>query len=150
MKAEASVEINRPIEEVFDFTNNHVVEWSVTVVEDTVINETPDRVGTTFKCVTESRGQRLEFQGVVTRWEQPHVSAIELIGDTFDIEAAYFFEATSNGTRVAQKSVISFKGFLKVVFILCGWMMGKAGCDEAQKELDNLKQVLENRDASAD
>ena len=61
MKAEASVEINRPIEEVFDFTNNHVVEWSVTVVEDTVINETPDRVGTTFKCVTESRGQRLEF-----------------------------------------------------------------------------------------
>ena len=87
---------------------------------------------------------------MVTRWEQPHVSAIELIGDTFDIEAAYFFEATSNGTRVAQKSVISFKGFLKVVFILCGWMMGKAGCDEAQKELDNLKQVLENRDASAD
>lgn len=145
MKAEASVEINRPIEEVFEFTNDHVVEWSITVIEDTVINETPDRIGTTFKCVTESRGQRLEFQGVVTRWEQPHVSAIELVGDTFDIEAAYLFESTSSGTRVTQKSVISPKGFLKVVFFLFGWMMGKAGCDEAQKELDNLKRVLENK-----
>lgn len=146
MKAQASVEINRPIDEVFDFTNNHVVEWSLTVVEDTVVNETLERVGTTFKCVTQSRGQRLEFQGVVTRWESPHVSAINLVGDTFDIEAAYFFETTSYGTRVTQKSVISPKGFLKVVFFLCGWMMGKAGCNEAQKELDNLKLVAEGRD----
>jgi uncharacterized membrane protein len=147
MRSEASVEINRPIDEVFDFTNDHVVEWSLTVVEDTVIDDTPDRVGTTFKCVTESRGKRLEFQGEVTRWERPHVSAINLVGDSFDIEAAYFFETTPDGTRVTQKAVISPKGFLKVVFFLCGWMMGQAGCDEARKELEKLKRVLEERDA---
>lgn len=150
MQSEASVEINRPIGEVFEFTNDHVVEWSLTVVEDTVINETPDRVGTTFKCVTQSRGQRLEFQGEVTRWQRPHVSAIKLVGDSFDIEAAYFFEATADGTRVTQKAVISPKGFLKVVFFLCGWMMGKATCDEAQKELDNLKRMLESRDDASE
>jgi hypothetical protein len=82
MQSEASVEINRPIEDVFEFTNDHVVEWSLTVVEDTVIEETPDRVGTTFKCVTESRGKRREFQGRVTRWKRPHVSAINLVGAT--------------------------------------------------------------------
>ena len=118
-------------------------------VEDTVINETPDRVGTTFKCVTESRGKRLDFQGEVTRWKRPHVSAINLVGDSFDIEAAYFFETTPDGTRVTQKAVISPKGFLKVVFFLCGWMMGQATCDEAQKELDNLKRLLEERDAAS-
>lgn len=149
MQSEASVEIYRPIEDVFEFTNDHFVEWSLTVVEDTVINETPDRVGTTFKCVTESRGQRMEFSGEVTRWERPHVSAINLVGDSFDIQAAYFFEATDDGTRVTQKAVISPKGFLKVVFFLFGWMMGKASCNEAQKELDNLKRVLEERDSSA-
>lgn len=150
MQSEASVEISLPIEDVFEFTNDHVVEWSLTVVEDTVINETPDRVGTTFKCVTESRGKRLEFRGEVTRWERPHASAINLIGDSFDIEAAYFFETTDAGTRVTQKAVISPKGLLRVPFFLFGWMMGKASCDEAQKELDNLKRVLEERVGSAD
>tara|TARA_R110002072_G_scaffold233795_1_gene391347 strand:+ start:11561 stop:12016 length:456 start_codon:yes stop_codon:yes gene_type:complete len=146
MKTKASVEISRPIEEVFDFTNNHVVEWSITVVEDTVIEETPDRVGTTFKCITQSNGRKMNFQGVVTRWEPPHVSAIDLVGDAFGIEAAYFFERTPAGTRVTQKSVISPKGLLKVFFFLFGWMMGPAGCKEAQRELDNLKSVLESRD----
>lgn len=150
MQSEASVEIDRPIEEVFEFTNDHVVEWSLTVVEDTVIDETPDRVGTTFKCVTESRGKRLEFRGEVTRWERPHVSAINLVGDSFDIEAAYFFETTADGTRVTQKAVISPKGFLKVVFFLCGWMMKDATCEEAQKELANLKRVLEERDGASE
>lgn len=150
MQSEASVEINLPIEDVFEFTNDHVVEWSLTVVEDTVINETPDRVGTPFKCVTESRGKRLEFRGEVTRWERPHASAINLIGDSFDIEAAYFFETTDGGTRVTQKAVISPKGLLRIPFFLFGWMMGKASCDEAQKELDNLKRVLEERDSSTE
>ena len=150
MKTEASVEISLPIEEVFEFTNNHVVEWSLTVIEDTVINETPDRVGTTFKCVTESNGRNMEFQGVVTRWEPPHVSAINLVGAAFDIDAAYFFESTPAGTRVTQKSAISPKGFLKVFFFLFGWMMGNAGCKEAQRELDNLKSVLTSRDPATD
>ena len=146
MQSEASVQINRPIEEVFEFTNDHVVEWSLTVVEDTVTHETPGRVGTTFKCVTESRGQRLEFRGEVTRWEHPYVSAINLVGDTFDIEAAYFFETTADGTRVTQKAIISPKGLMRIPFILFGWMMGKASCNEALKELENLKRVLEGRD----
>jgi hypothetical protein len=150
MQAEASVEIDRPIEEVFEFTNNHVVEWSITVVEDEVIDETPERVGTTFRCVTLGHGKRMVFQGTVTHWEPPRLSAIQLIGDAFDIEAAYFFEATPDGTKVTQKSVIKPKGFTKVLFFLLGWMMGKAGCDEAKKELNNLKLVLESRDATSD
>ncbi len=150
MQAEASVEINRPIEDVFDFTNEHVAEWSITVVEDTVIEETPDGVGTTFKCLTQSHGKEMEFQGIVTRWERPHVSASELVGDSFNIDVAYFFEKTSEGTRVTQKSIVSPKGFLKIFFFLFGWMMGKANCDAASNELENLKRILENQDAAAD
>lgn len=145
MKAEASVVVHRPIEEVFEFTNDHVAEWSLTVVSDEVINETPDRVGTTFRCVTQGHGRQMVFEGTVTRWEPPSLSAIHLIGEAFDIEAAYFFEPTSDGTRVTQKSVISPKGFTKVIFFLFSWAMGKASCNEAQKELDNLKRLLEAR-----
>jgi len=149
MQTEASVEINRPIEEVFEFTNDHVVEWSTSVVEDRVIDQTPERVGTTFLCVTETRGTRMEFQGVVTRWECPHASAINLVGDSFDIDAAYFFEPIPEGTRVTQKAVISPKGFLKVVFFLFGWAMRKSSCNEVGKELDSLKSVVESQDEPA-
>jgi hypothetical protein len=135
MQAEASVEMNRPIEEVFDFTNAYVAEWSVTVVEDAVIEETPDRVGTTFKCLTQSQGKEIEFQGVVTRWERPHVSVSELVGDSFDIKVSYFFEKTPEGTRVTQKSIVSPKGFLKVFFFLFGWMMVSPTATKPEKNL---------------
>lgn len=37
MKQQAGVEIERPIDEVFEYTNKRVAEWSLTVVEDEVI-----------------------------------------------------------------------------------------------------------------
>jgi hypothetical protein len=59
MKQQASVEIDRPIDEVFDYTNNHVAEWSITIVENEVIEEKPEGVGSTFRCVTEDHGRRM-------------------------------------------------------------------------------------------
>ena len=62
MLTEISVEIDRPIEEVFEYTNNNVVEWSTTVVEDEVIDEKPEVVGTTFLCVTEENGRQMDLE----------------------------------------------------------------------------------------
>lgn len=56
MKQQASVEVERPIDEVFEYTNKRVAEWSLTVVEDEVIEEEPGGVGSTFRCVTEDHG----------------------------------------------------------------------------------------------
>lgn len=153
MKAEASVDISRPIEEVFEFTNEHVVEWSITVVEDTVIEETPGQVGTTFKCVTKSEGRLMEFHGTVTRWEPPKLSAIELVGGAFDIHAEYTFDEIPDGTRVTQKSVISPHGIMKIVFAcmsVVGWLTGRSACGEVENELENLKGILEKRNNVAE
>ncbi len=67
MQSETSIEIDRPIDDVFRLTNDHVAEWSIIVVEDEVLNEKPGVVGTTFRTVTEERGKRMVFQGLVTR-----------------------------------------------------------------------------------
>ena len=75
MRSTLSVEVDRPIAEVFDYSMNNVSEWSITCVEDEVLQEKPEGVGTTFRIVTEERGQRMEFQGVVTRHEPPTASA---------------------------------------------------------------------------
>ena len=71
-----SVEIDRPIKEVFDYTIHNVAEWSIIVVKDEVIDEKPEGVGTTFRVTTEEKGRRMEFDGLVTRHEPPTVHAV--------------------------------------------------------------------------
>ena len=143
MKQQASVEIERPIEEVFEYTINHVAQWSLTVVEDTPIEQKPEGVGSTFRCVTEDRGRRMEFQGIVTRHEPPGASAVHLEGKQFNIDAEYLFEDLGNTTRVTLQSDVAFKGLMKVFFFLFGWMMKKGACEATGNELGNLKRLLE-------
>ena len=142
MHSLASIEIDRPIDEVFDYTNKNVEEWSLTVVKDEVI-EDKDGVGTTFLCVTEEKGRRMEFDGLVTVWEPPTKSAISLTGKRFDIDAQYRFEDLGGRTRVTQESDVTGKGFVKVVFFLFGWALNKQGCKAVSYELESLKEKLE-------
>ncbi|MBI1312127.1 hypothetical protein GC176_12620 [bacterium] len=143
MKQQGSIEIDRPIDEVFDYTNNHVAEWSITVVEDELLESTPDRVGSTFRCVTENHGNHVEFVGEVIRYDAPYLSAVLLKAKPFDIAVEYDFEDLGGRTRVTQKSVVSPKGFMKVFFFFCGWMFHTSGCKALQAELENLKRLLE-------
>ena len=66
MQTSMSVQVGRPIKEVFDHTIHNVSEWSTIVVKDEVIKETPEGVGTTFRVTTEENGRRMEFDGLVT------------------------------------------------------------------------------------
>lgn len=145
MESSSSVEIECPIEEVFDYTNNNVAEWSIVVVEEEIIHETREGVGTTFRVVTEDRGKRMDFDGVVTHFEPPTASSIEMVGQFFDITADYLFEDLGGRTRVTQISNVRGKGFFKVVFALFGWMMKKSSCDALEKELSQLKRLCEER-----
>lgn len=146
MRQEMSVDIARPIAEVFDYTLQNVPEWSITVVSDEVLELVNDGgVGTTFRTLTEDRGRQMEFTGKVLRHEPPHLSAIELVGQYFDIDVEYRFESVGAGTmtRVTQNSEVRGKGFTKVMFALFGWMMKKSSCDALEKELQSLKRHAE-------
>jgi hypothetical protein len=149
MRNEASVVIDRPIDEVFRLTIEHVAEWSIIVVEDEVIDEMPDGVGTTFRTVTEDKGRRMEFRGVVTKHDPPHTHAIHLTGDMFDIETAYVFEDLSGRTRVTQFADVTGKGFFKWFMLLFGWMMNKSHCKASDNELNSLKRFCEQQPVPA-
>ena len=142
-----SVEIGRPIEEVFDYTVNNAAEWSLIVVEEKVGEKAPVAVGSTFTTVTEERGRRMEFAGVVTRHDPPTAHSVVLMGEQFGIEADYLFERIAGGTRVTQRSTVSAKGLLKVMFLLLGWLMRKSSRNALERELSNLKRIIEERGA---
>lgn len=146
MQQQASVEIDRAIEDVFEYTNTSVAEWSLTVVEEVPVETMPDGgVGSTFRCVTQNQGSKMEFAGTVTKWERPTLSAIHLEGQAFDIDALYTFEDLGHDrTRVTQVSVVQPNSLItKVIFFVAGKLFRKAGCEAAKKELVNLKEKLE-------
>lgn len=143
MHDEIKIEIDCPIDQVFRLTNDHVTDWSIIVVEDEVIDEKPGVVGTTFRTVTEERGKRMEFQGVVTRHEPPHVNAIRLTGSAFDIESEFSFEDLSGRTRVTQRTNVTGKGFFRLFMFIFGGLMKKSHCDAGEKELNSLKEFCE-------
>lgn len=143
MRTEGSVDINRPIDGVFERTVDHVADWSTIVVEEEVIEKKPDGVGTTFRSVTEERGKRMEFQGVVTKHDPPFLNAIEMTGEMFDLEVEYTFKDLEGNTRVTQRSKVAAKGFFKVMLFAIGWMMKKANCKALEKELNCLRVYCE-------
>lgn len=56
MQTTMSVEIDRPINDVFDYTIHNVAEWSIIVMKDEVIDEKPEGVEATFR-VSYHRGK---------------------------------------------------------------------------------------------
>jgi len=145
MQTAMSVEVDRPIKEVFDYTIENVAEWSTIVVKDEVIDEKPEGVGSTFRVTTEEDGRRMEFEGRVTRHEPPTAHAVYMKGSQFDIEAEYLFDELGGRTRVTQRSTVHGKGFTKVIFLLFGWLMRKTSRNALEKELLNLKRLAEAR-----
>lgn len=148
MHTESSIEIDRPIHEVYDFTVNHVPEWSIIVVEDEVIESKPGGTGSTFRVVTEERGRRMEFQGTVLKQDAPRLQEVIMRGEQFDMHVTYSFEDLGDSTRLIQRSDVQARGFLKVMFVLFGWAMKKSGCDAQMNELKNLKRILEGQQTS--
>ena len=45
LKTRGSVEIDRPIDEVFRLTHENIVDWSIIVVEDELLLLVPDPTG---------------------------------------------------------------------------------------------------------
>ncbi len=146
MKSEASVEIDRPIDEVFDCAVRKVVDWCSIVVSDEVVNETPDMIGTTFKTVTNDRGREMVFDGQVIEHAPPNRHVVEMTGKQFDVKAEYSFEDIGGRTLVTERCEVKGKGFFRFMFIIMGWLMRKASCRDLARELENLKNFAEEQD----
>ncbi len=146
MKTEASIEIDRPIEQVFELTNGNVAKWSTVVTEEVVIEDRNNGdVGTKFRLVTEERGKQMVFDGEVTEHRPPRSSRSRLTGKYFDIDAHYLFEDLRNGrTRVTQQAEVTGKGLVKVMMFFMGLFMKKSGNESAQKEMRSLKAFVES------
>ena len=143
MRIEESVEIHRPVEEVYEYVANpeNLQEWAGTVVETRKDTPGPLLEGSTFTSVAKFLGRRVESPFEVTAHEHPRRHSHKSTGGPLPTEWTLTFEEVAGGTRYTQVAEGEPGGF----FGLVGPQLEMAGRRQLRTDLENLKDLLEAR-----
>jgi len=142
MRVEESVEINKPVEEVFSYVANpeNLPEWSGIVQEVRKEAQGPPKEGDRFTSVAKFLGRRFETPFEVVSYEPPRRSSHRSTGGPFPQEWTRTFEQTAGGgTRLTQVTEGEPGGFFRLV----GPVLEMAGRRQFKTDLENLKDLLE-------
>ena len=102
MKFQNSVEIDRPIDRVFEYVANpdKRTQWDGDLVETRRTSEGELGVGSTSEDIYEMNGQRMAFQTSIIEWSPPTTLGWRGVADSMTAEGHWTFEETDSGTRV--------------------------------------------------
>ena len=143
LKMEFSVEIKRPVEEVFAYLTDPAMEpeWNSAVLECRADQPGPIRVGSKIHIVGRILGRRSESTYEVTELV-PNKKYVHKTGTPFPLEATYLAEPTAGGTKVTLRGVAEPGGFFKVAEPVLGRIANR----QIQAQLDTMKELLEARE----
>lgn len=136
-----SIEIKAPRDEVFAFLDNDDnMKVIVPNLHDAgIINQTPEKLGTTFWHVYEENGRKMKMTGVVTAHDAPNGFAVKLDGAFFGLEVSYSLEElTPTSTRVTQWSKARFKHIFKLMGLFFG---KKMQCEGERVQIENFQRI---------
>ena len=145
-KIERSIVIDRPIDDVFEFThdlsNNPV--WQTTLVEVELLTDGPMRVGTRWKEVRRFLGKRIETVLELTEYEPNKRSAVKMVSGPVPLSGTYAFEPIDGGTSFTVGGEIDAHGFFKLAEPVFARITGR----ELESNLGHLKDLLEAEEPS--
>jgi uncharacterized protein YndB with AHSA1/START domain len=144
MRLEESVEINRPVEEVFSYVANpeNLPEWSGLVLEVHKETQGQPEEGDRFTTVAKFLGRRFETPFERRAYEPNRRYTDRAAGGPIpDQDWTYTFEEVSGGTRLTRAAEGEPGGF----FRLAGPLLERAGRRQIRADLGNLKDLLEAR-----
>jgi len=141
---EASVEIERAVEKVFDYVTDleNFPEWAGPVIEvRDVQRATPDRLGEgdKFTAVAKFLGRRFETPCEVADCLANRQFSFRSTGGPVPQEFTYAFEPTLEGTHLTQ----SVKAEPGTFFRLTGPLFEVVGRRQINNDLQTLKDLLE-------
>lgn len=141
-KAKASIVINKPIEEVFDYTCSvaNGPAFIPNLNENTEIQG--DGVGQTYNWRFNMAGVDLKGKGEVTVFDRPHREEMSITGDT-TANWVFSFEEENGGTKATVE--VDYDIVESALQKLANRMVvDKFNQKTAEQMLDNLKTILES------
>ena len=144
IRIQASVTINRPLEEVFRFMTNHqnALQWQSGLLEARVTNDVVG-VGKTWVDVVQFLGRRIEIASELTEFEPLRTVGFKSTSGPIPLEGRYAFEPDGAGTKVTFTLQGEAGGFFK----LAEPIVARSTQRQWETNLANLKDLLEQRDA---
>ncbi|HEX6299369.1 MAG TPA: SRPBCC family protein [Acidimicrobiia bacterium] len=141
IELEVSVDIDAPIEEVFEFSTNNENDptWmeEVTRVEKT--SEGSVGVGSTFINYVEFMGKTFDDSHEVVEYEPNERMTIVQTTGPVPFKATYLYRSVNGGTRFSMQIEAETKGFFRVATPLVRRQLRR----QFERNLRNLKSLLE-------
>lgn len=102
---EESIEIERPIEEVFAFVSNlaNSPHWQNALLMVRKTTPEPLGVGTRFTFVRDFQGQKVAADNVFTRFIPNELVEFETTSGPIMVRSAYLFARTPGGSKVTSR-----------------------------------------------
>jgi len=140
-KVVSSVQINRPIEDVYAYatTVDTLPQWLGAVQEVEQLTDGPLRVGTQIRAVGKMLGRRLVTLVEVTALEPGVKFAFTGVMGPFTAHSSYTFASVAGGTKVTDAAESAQSGLFRLFDPLMGPMMRR----QFEVNLAALKDRLE-------
>ena len=144
-KISASITINKPIEEVFDYTASphNGPAFIPNLNENTNINPEQSGIGQTFDWRFNLAGVDLRGKGEVTEFERPHKSVVKSTGDSASTTWVYTFKDENGATKVTAEIEYEISESI-LQKITNRTIIDKLNQRSAEQMLENLKTILED------
>lgn len=142
VRAEESVIVNRPVEEVFAYATDieRFPEWSALVRRAEKLSDGPTGLGTSLRTDVQFLGRQFTSEQVVTEYVPNRLFAGKSISGPIPMTITTAFEPSAGGTRVTQTIDGESRGF----FGLADPLLAAVGKRQLQAQLGTLKDLLES------
>jgi uncharacterized protein YndB with AHSA1/START domain len=146
VRAEESIFVERPIEEVFAYLTDleRVPEWQTNVLFLQLQSPGGLRPGARLVELRKFLGRKVESVVEVTAYEPPHRYTIKVQSGPIPFEISNVFSESGGGTRIDA----AVEGEPGRFFGLVEWRVVKAVERELWNSLATLKDILESRSDS--
>lgn len=145
MNVSFSIEINSPPATVFGWLEKpeKAVRWMTSVTKTDILQETPEKTGTTFREIVEEDGGRMELHGVIADFTPDKSIRFHLNSRVNEVDVEYCVDAIPGGTRLTQSANIHWKFPVNVISLFIGAKMKQRFSAQSQKEFETLKELCE-------
>jgi uncharacterized membrane protein len=140
MKTSNTIEIRRPLEEVFAYLSNieNEGQWRPSIVDVKVTSGLPLRAGSTIRYVWKMMDQQIHLEARVTAFEANRGWTFESTSGS-PVIGYVACEPSNEGTKVTLGGETDLPGLLKLFTPIMRGMMIR----QANSDLQNLKRLLE-------
>ena len=147
LRVESTVEIDRPVEEVFAFgcEVEKLPLWMTGIIEARQTTPGPVQKGTEFEHVMHFAGKRFTSKFETIEFEENRRMAFRTISGPVDMVATMSYEDSGTGTRIHEVVEGDPRGFFKLAQPVLVKLVGR----QLDASLGNMKDLLEAESQSA-